>query len=80
MISKEKKYTACPKCYGNMRLKRNGSYKCRLCKREFTRKEYIESIASMLVDDIKLFNQVTESQVRANTFRKWLESRDQIYQ
>lgn len=80
MIKREKKYTACPKCYGNMRLRKNGSYKCRLCKREFTREEYIESIASILVDDIKLFNQVTESQVRANTFRKWLEGRDQMYQ
>lgn len=80
MTKKENSYTACPKCYGNMRLRRNGSYKCRLCKREFTREEYIERIASMLVDDIKLFNQVTESQVRANTFRKWLEGRDQMYQ
>ena len=56
MIRKEKKYTACPKCLGNMKARMDGSYKCRLCKRVYTRVEYIASVSEMLLSDIKRWN------------------------
>ena len=56
MIRKEKKYTACPKCLGNMRVQKDGSYKCRLCKKEYTHEEYIERATEMLLSDIKRWN------------------------
>ena len=56
MIRIKKKYTACPKCLGNMRVRRNGSYKCRLCKNTFTHEEYIERVSRMLLDDIERSN------------------------
>lgn len=57
VIRKEKKYTACPKCLGNMKVRKDGSYKCRLCKKEFTHEEYIESVARMLLSDIQRANE-----------------------
>ena len=56
MIRIEKKYTACPKCLGNMRVRKDGSYKCRLCKKEFTHEEYIASVSEMLLSDISRWN------------------------
>ena len=56
MIRKEKKYTACPKCLGNMRMRKDGSYKCRLCKSVYTHEEYIASATEMLLSDIRRWN------------------------
>ena len=56
MIRKEKKYTACPKCLGNMKVRKDGSYKCRLCKKVYTHEEYIEKTTEMLLSDIKRWN------------------------
>ena len=56
MIRKKKQYTACPKCLGNMRVRKDGSYKCRLCKNTFTHEEYIERVLRMLLDDIERSN------------------------
>ena len=56
MIRKEKKYTACPKCRGNMKVRKDGSYKCRLCKKVYTHEEYIEKTTEMLLSDIKRWN------------------------
>ena len=57
MIRKEKKYTACPKCLGNMRMRKDGSYKCRLCKSVYTHEEYIASVSKMLLSDINRWNE-----------------------
>ena len=57
MIRKEKKYTACPKCLGNMRVRKDGSYKCRLCKSVYTHEEYIASVSKMLLSDINRWNE-----------------------
>ena len=56
MIRKEKKYTACPKCLGNMKVRKDGSYKCRLCKSVYMHEEYIASVSKMLLSDIKRWN------------------------
>ena len=56
MIRKEKTYTACPKCLGNMKVRKDGSYKCRLCKKVYTHEEYIEKTTEMLLSDIKRWN------------------------
>ena len=56
MIRKEKKYTACPKCLGIMKARKDGSYKCRLCKKVYTHEEYIEKTTEMLLSDIKRWN------------------------
>ena len=57
MIRKEKKYTACPKCLGNMKVRKDGSYKCRLCKSVYTHEEYIASVSKMLLSDINRWNE-----------------------
>lgn len=57
MIKKEKKYTACPKCLGNMKVRKDGSYKCRLCKSVYTHEKYIASVSKMLLSDINRWNE-----------------------
>ena len=56
MIRKEKKYAACPKCLGNMKARKDGSYKCRLCKSVYMHEEYIASVTEMLMSDINRWN------------------------
>ena len=65
MIREKKGYIACPKCDGQLKQKRNGTLKCRLCGTTFTHEEYIQSISQLLLDDIVMFNQVAISQARA---------------
>ena len=80
MIRKEKKYTACPKCLGNMRVRKDGSYKCRLCKSTFTREEYVEKVSSMLLNDIQMYNQIAESKMKWLTLKKWIEDQGKSYE
>ena len=73
MIRKEKKYTACPKCFGNMRVRRNGSYKCRLCKNVYTHEEYIEKVSRMLLDDIERANKAEQKMAEVHKLNVLLD-------
>lgn len=73
MIKKKEQYIACPKCYGILRVRRNGTYKCKLCKSTYTHDEYIESVSRLLASDIQNYNHIAESYVRVYVLKKWIE-------
>ena len=76
MFRNKTRFIACPDCGGPLKEKRNGSYKCRLCKCRYTHEEYIEKNAKQLFQLIDHSNDLVYARYRMDVLRKYIKDRD----